>query len=112
MKVETNKVRNALLLLMLGTVALVAQPETAELREPEAIEVVKPVVPAEFARYGIEGRVDVTFRIDETGRTRDIEVVASSHTEYAESVKNALRKWRFEQPEVDGIIYHLPVVFN
>lgn len=112
MKVETNKVRTALLLLMLGASALVAQPETAELREPEAIEVVRPVVPVEFARYGIKGRVDVTFRIDENGRPRDIEVVASSHSEYAESVENALRKWRFEQPEVDGVIYRLPVLFN
>lgn len=112
MKVENNNVLTALLLLILGGGTLMAQPATAELREPEVIRVVEPEVPYDFARYQISGKVEVTFRLDETGRTRDIVVVESSHPEYAESVKNALRMWRFEQPEQVGIKYRLPVLFN
>lgn len=112
MKVETKKLSIVLLTLVLGMGALVAQPSTAELREPEAIEIVTPVVPAEFVRYGIDGEVQVTFRIGEDGRARDIAVESATHREYGESVMNALRKWRFEQPEVAGIKYRLPVVFK
>lgn len=112
MKVEKNNALIALLLLVIGVGPMLAQPETAELREPETIRVVTPVVPYDFALLGIEGRVEVTFRIDEAGRTRDIEVENASHPEYAESVLNALRGWRFEQPEVAGRKYRLPVLFN
>jgi TonB family protein len=112
MKDQTNKTRLAFLLFILGGGTLLATPETMEMREPEAIKVVKPVVPYEFSRYEIEGEVEVTFRIDEQGRTQDIEVETASHPEYAISVKNALRQWRFEQPEVGGLKYRLPVLFN
>lgn len=112
MKIQTNKTLTALFLLVLGSAALVAVPETTELREPEAIKVVVPVVPYDFARYDISGEVEVTFRIDDEGRTQDIVVETASHQEYAESVMNALRQWRFEQPEVSGIKYRLPVLFN
>jgi TonB family protein len=113
MKYKAKHAMMALLLLALGNgVSLLAQPETAELREPEAVRVVAPVVPYDFARYGITGAVDVTFRIDDEGRTRDIEVESASHHEYAQSVVNALRGWRFEAPDVAGIKYRLPVRFN
>lgn len=113
MKVETNTRKLiALLLLGLSGAALVAQPGTAELREPKAVEVVTPVVPAEFARYKVGGEVEVLFRIGEDGRPRDVEVVAASHTEYAESVVNALRKWRFEHENGGDVLYRLPVLFN
>ena len=112
MKVENNRIRSALLLLVLGTGSLVAQPETAELREPRAIRVVEPMVSYTFGRYGITGKVEVTFQLNEQGHPRNIKVEAASHTEYAESVLNALRQWRFEQPEVAGITYRLPVLFN
>jgi TonB family protein len=113
MKDQSKNALIALLLLVLGNGgSLLAQPETAELREPEAIRVVTPVVPHEFARYGITGDVQVTFRIDDEGRTRDIEVETASHHEYAQSVINALRGWRFETPDVPGMKYRLPVRFN
>ncbi|MGC9451768.1 MAG: TonB family protein [Oceanipulchritudo sp.] len=91
---------------------LLAQPETTELREPEAIRVVEPIVPYEFSRYNIRGNVEVTFRIDEEGRPDEIVVETATHNEFAKSVKNALRQWRFERPEVPGMKYRLPVVFN
>lgn len=112
MKVKySNQILTALLLLISG-VGLLAQPETAEMREPAAIEVVKPVVPHEFIRLGITGSVDVTFRLDDEGRPQDIEVVKTTHRQYGESVTKALRQWRFEPPQQAGIRYLLPVVFN
>ena len=112
MKIKNTNVLKALLLLFLGWGSLGAQPMTADLREPEAIEITTPVVPVEFARHRIAGQVAVTFRIDEKGRTRDIKVVDASHPRYGESVKNALRSWRFERPETTEVMYLLPVRFN
>lgn len=112
MKVHIKHVLNVLLPLVLGGGALLAQPETADLRGPEAIQIVEPVVPYDFARYQITGEVQVTFRIDEDGRPREIEVESATHREYGESVENALRQWRFEEPEVAGRKYRLPVLFN
>ena len=95
MKDKAKHAMTALLLLALGNgVSLLAQPETAELREPEAVRIITPVVPYDFARHRVTGAVDVTFRIDDEGRTRDIEVESASHHEYAQSVMNALRGWR------------------
>lgn len=113
---EPMKVKNKILLITLalglaGT-PLVAQPSTAELKEPTAIRVVGPVVPYDFARMQVRGNVEVTFRINEKGRPTDITVEEASHSEYAESVKNALRQWRFEEPMQSGIKYRLPVIFN
>lgn len=112
MKVKNTNVLTALLLLFIGGISLGGQPMTTELREPEAIEITTPEVPVEFARHRITGEVAVTFRIDENGRTQDIEVVDASHRLYGESVKNALRTWRFERPETAGVLYLLPVRFN
>lgn len=112
MKVEINKLLIALTIMVPVPGLLASVPETTELREPEAIRVVKPIVPSEFSRYNITGDVEVTFNIDDTGDLYNIEVEQASHPEFAESVKNALRGWRFERPEVEGVRYRLQVLFN
>lgn len=110
MKVEKKITMVGLILFVFGT-ALWANPETTELREPVAVKVVVPVVPYSFASLGISGKVDVEFKIDENGRPRAIRVEDASHPEYAESVRNALRRWRFEEASTE-ITYRLPVLFN
>jgi TonB family protein len=113
MKVEKKNALIALLLVMMGGGSLFAEaPETTDLREPMAIRVVNPAVPYPFARYGIKGSVEVVFRLDSDGIPRDIEVETASHPEYAESVENALRSWRFEEPVVADMKFRLPVLFN
>jgi TonB family protein len=113
MKVKNRNLLIALAMLVAGSGEILsAEPETAELREPEAIRIVEPIVPYEFTRYNIRGNVEVTFRIDEAGRPDEIVVETATHNEFAESVKNALRQWRFERPEVPGMKYRLPVIFN
>jgi TonB family protein len=69
-------------------------------------------VPQAFARQNISGRVEVSFKLDNAGQPRDIRVEKASHTEYAESVVNALRQWRFEDANATNVRYRLPVYFN
>ena len=54
----------------------------------------------------------VTFLLAEDGRPQEIEVESATHDKYAESVKNALRQWRFAQPETADLKFRLPFVFN
>lgn len=87
-------------------------PVTADIKEPQAIRVVKPLVPPSVARAGLKGEVIAHFRLDDNGRPREIRIVDASHPDLATSVKNALRSWRFEHSNGTEIIYGLPFVFN
>jgi len=115
---KTTTLRNLIIGIIAFAAPLVQASDvaTTELSEPVPTKVVAPIVPWEYQRAGITGEVDVTFVIDAAGRPRQIEVVTASHPEFADSVENALRSWRFELPE-DGHepnarTYKLPVRFN
>jgi len=112
MKVESKTTLIALMLLVAGTGPLLAAESETSFREPEVLRAVKPVVPPEFARYTIPGKVAVTFLLAEDGRPQEIEVESATHDKYAESVINALRQWRFAQPETADLKFRLPFVFN
>lgn len=99
-------------LLAIGGNHLNATPETADLRLPEAIEIDAPEVPANYARWGLPGHVVVEFRINEDGRTEGIQLVEYDDRLYASRVEEAVRRWRFEKPEVAGVTYRLPVNFS
>jgi len=73
---------------------------------------VQPEVPANYVRWGIPGHVVVTFQINEAGRTTNIRVVETDDMTYARIVKEAVRRWRFEKPEILGVTYRLPVNFT
>ena len=108
---------NKLILLSLSTIALsggVVSAATASppVEEPKAIKIVKPQVPYDFMRSGVTGEVEVAFEINASGEPENVRVLSSSNKIYAELVKQAVAKWKFEQPGVLGVEYHLPVVFN
>ena len=79
---------------------------------PRVIEMVKPEVPYSFIRWGVTGKVDITFQINEAGTPENIVVNSASNPVYARSVLHAVSQWRFEKPELAGAEYHLPIVFN
>lgn len=115
MKVTSKKTLMLLMLTLTGGGLLqAAMPaEQGQAHEPVILRSVEPIIPPEFARYGIDGEVEVLFRIDERGRPTEIKVENATHYEYAVAVKNALRSWRFERrPEQAGARFRLPVLFN
>jgi len=109
MKILTTTI---LSLLAIGGNLLNAAPETADLRLPAAIEFDAPEVPANYARWGLPGYVVVEFRINEDGRTEGIQLVEYDDRLYASRVEEAVRRWRFEKPEIAGVTYRLPVNFS
>lgn len=107
-KNESMKVIKTFALALLLSIGLavsqgMAAPETLEIQAPVPNEVEVPSVPTEFRGLNIPGSVTVLFRVDETGIVRDLKVEDSSHPEYAESVVNAVRTWRFYPAEKNGV---------
>lgn len=111
MKNNTALILVTLATLLSGGIASAAA-EAKGLSKPEAVTIVEPEVPYNFTRWGVTGEVEVSFSIDREGRTEDIVIESASNPVYAESVKRAVAQWTFEKPEVPGVRYHVPVVFN
>ncbi|NDV61597.1 TonB family protein [Puniceicoccales bacterium CK1056] len=109
MKILTQSI--LLSVLALGGSVLSAAPQTMELKAPQAIEIIEPEVPVNYMRWGIKGHVVVTFQINEEGQPENIHLVDYDDRVYAKVVTKALRQWRFEKPEVEGITYRLPINF-
>jgi protein TonB len=71
--------------------------------ELELLERVAPIYPAEAARRGIEGSVDVEFVVDVTGRTRELTVVAAEPAGAFEAAAlAALAQYRYRPFTEDG----------
>jgi TonB family protein len=109
-KIHTTMLVMGMLLMAGGLFA--ETPATTDLKEPQAVRVVSPILPTEWARSGIQGEVKALFRLDDNGRPRDIRIESASRPELAASVKNALRSWRFEHSGDADVIYGLPFVFR
>lgn len=63
----------------------------------------RPVYPAAALRRGVEGHVDVTFTVSETGRVSDVRVLSSNPgTLFNQAALDAVRQWRFQPATRDG----------
>lgn len=72
-------------------------PETFLVVEqmPVPVEQVQPTYPAVARAAGLEGRVFVKVRVDETGRVTDVRVARSDNGVFDASAVEAVRQWRF-----------------
>lgn len=91
---------------------LTAAPETMEITAPQAVKIAEPQIPANYVRWGIPGHVVVDFQINNDGWPEKIKLVDYDDRQYAMIVKDAIRQWRFERPDVAGITYRLPFTFK
>lgn len=102
----------ASLLVVLPALASAAAPIPGL---PVVTKAVNPEVPVDLR--GVKGEVQVLFRITEDGTVQDLKVEEASHKEFAQSVADAVRLWKFE-PVVDAEgntitpLVRLPVRFN
>ena len=71
-------------------------------REAIAIETIAPEYPRRAALMGVEGQVVLSFRIDASGRARQIRVASATGDDaFAQSATQALRRWRFSTDAVE-----------
>jgi TonB family protein len=62
-----------------------------------------PEYPAELIRAGIAGEASIRFHVTDVGAVGEIEVLKVSQREFAEAIKEAIARWRFQAYAVDGI---------
>ncbi|WP_225782805.1 energy transducer TonB [Xenophilus sp. Marseille-Q4582] len=55
-----------------------------------------PDYPPALSREGVEGRVTARFTVDAAGRAQDLRIVRATHPLFAQAVRSALARWRFE----------------
>ncbi|WP_461833979.1 energy transducer TonB [Desulfothermus sp.] len=64
----------------------------------------RPLYPMRARMLGIEGWVKVQFIVDEHGNTKDIKIIqAKPKGIFERSTIDAISKWKFKPPTVDGI---------
>ena len=85
-------------------------------RNPSIIKKGKLTYPSHLKRRGLEGEVKLLVQIDELGRVKVIEVVSSSHPDFAESSKVAAESSIYESPKRNGepvvTQFYLPIRFS
>ncbi|WP_087020971.1 energy transducer TonB [Thaumasiovibrio subtropicus] len=70
---------------------------------------VNPNYPAKAQRQGIEGKVVLSFTIDEQGRPTDIKVVSATPKRIFErEAMRALRRWKYQPQIIDGVAVAQP----
>ncbi len=66
-------------------------------------EVVQPLYPRSAKRKGLEGWVEVTFTVNTSGRTEDIQVERNSDSDvFDRATIQAVSQWQFEPVEFEG----------
>ena len=68
--------------------------------QPEALFQPEPEHPKSFVRQGVNGEVTVQFVVGIDGKTKDIEIINSTHPLFTKSTINAVRKWKYN-PAID-----------
>ena len=63
--------------------------------KPEPIYQPPPRYPDTLKKRNINGQVTVKFWVDSSGKTKDIEVLESSHRGFNRAVLSAIAKWKF-----------------
>ena len=69
---------------------------------PKSIVTASPTYPPELKRARIEGRVDVIYIVSPQGNVKSVRITDATHRQFAESVRNALRRWTFEPGKKDN----------
>ncbi|HAS8420074.1 TPA: energy transducer TonB [Vibrio vulnificus] len=86
-----------------ATVSAPTQNATNTTKQLMPLSRVEAVYPAKAKKRRIEGYVILKFDIDETGRTKNIEVVEAQPARFFErNAMDAIKRWRYQPQIVDG----------
>lgn len=87
---------------VLLAVAILALASSAVRAEPNPIKRVEPAYPAEAARAGTTGFVEVEYTVDATGKVASVSVINAKPARTFESAAvKAVKQWKFA-PGSDG----------
>lgn len=85
-------------------------------RNPSVLNRGKLIYPPHLKRRGLEGEVKLLVQIDQQGKVKVLEVVSSTHPDFAESSKIAAESSVYEAPKRNGepVItqFYLPIRFT
>lgn len=85
-------------------------------RNPSVIKRGNLTYPTHLKRRGLEGEVKLLVQIDEQGKVKVLEVVSSTHPDFAEPSKNAAESSIYEPPMRNGepvrTQFYLPIRFT
>lgn len=113
MKVIKHHIQAGFIVALMAFSSNVAGAADAEVQLPRPSKIVEPSVAPDAPVK--QGTVTVLFKLDESGRPLNIEVESATNTELAESVRSALKKWRFvggpEGEKLETSKFRMPVVF-
>jgi TonB family protein len=77
-------------------------PEANNGPKPKIHSAIKPVYPAELAAKGEVGGVIVELLVDAAGKVAQLQVLRSSHPEFAQATEAAVKQWVFSPATRDG----------
>lgn len=87
----------------------VTQPPKPLLREP-------PVYPQHQRSKDRCGNVVVTFVVDPSGATTNLEIISATHPDFADAAMRAIYTWKFEPAKIGAepvaVRLQVPIVFN
>ena len=81
------------------------EPDTA----PKLIRKVNPLYPDVLRQNRVSGFVDVVCVIGVDGKAKDFDIISSSHTEFELPAIEALKRWRFQPAERNGVPVEIKV---
>jgi protein TonB len=77
---------------------------TATPQDPQIVRRIPPEYPNDAAEKGIEGAVDLSFRVSPRGDVEDVTVVHSEPSSvFNRAAIAAVRRWKYQPRKVDGI---------
>ncbi|WP_068769019.1 TonB family protein [Termitidicoccus mucosus] len=83
---------------------------------PKILSMTKPKFPSGFASLDVKGSAVVEFVVAENGTPQGIQVVKSTHPEFADAAVNAVKTWKFTPAKKNGqstpIRMRIPVDFH
>jgi TonB family protein len=89
---------------------------SAGVTPPKIISMTAPKFPSGFASLNVKGSAVVEFVVAENGTPQNIQVVKSTHPEFADSVMKAVQTWKLTPAQKDGkyapIKIRFPVQFK
>ncbi len=90
-------------------------PEANQVPKPSVHSAVRPVYPAALAAKGEVGGVILGFVVDAKGNVGQLQVLSSSHPEFAQAAVEAVKQWVFTPAAMNGSPYesrwHMAVSF-
>ncbi|MDX2110379.1 MAG: energy transducer TonB [Verrucomicrobiota bacterium] len=114
---KTSTYLKLAVVIAFGATGLHGESSPKTLALPVPTYTVEPTFSLGQVRRGDQGEVKVLFRIDEQGNVRDLTVEEATDPDYAQSVVNAVRNWRFApvtnaEGQVITPLVRLPVKIN